>query len=138
MIAHGMTAPLVVPRRKKFPKLISACPTESQEMEALATWLDARGVVWFHPFNEGRRTVHRGAQLKRIGLKAGVPDVIIMSKLPKYPSIRGVAVELKRTHGSTTSQEQHAWLQAMTACGWMTFVAKGAKSAIEFLSGLGF
>ena len=70
--------------------------TEQQHQEWLTQWLDARKIIWWHTPNEGKRNVRQGARLKRGGMKAGVPDVIIITPAPNAPWARGVAIELKK------------------------------------------
>ena len=122
---------------RKLPRVVRTVATEAQEMRMLAQWLDAKRLVWFHPFNEGRRKPWVGAQLREMGLKSGVPDVVIFSPCVGS-TCRGVAIELKRTKGGTLSPQQEVWLGLLRGCGWHTKVALGALDAIKFLEGLGF
>lgn len=110
------------PKRKPRPKY----PTESQEMQVLAQYLDTKGYLWCHVPNEGRRSPRNGARLKREGVKRGVPDVLIFA--PKQ-----IAIELKRVKGKPATDEQTAWLYQLSKAGWKTFVANGANEAIAFV-----
>ena len=51
---------------------------------------------------------------------------------------RGVAIELKRQKGGTTSPEQREWLENLENHGWCCAVCKGWEEAREFLAGLGW
>lgn len=106
---------------KKMP-----IPTESQEMQILAGYLDAKGYLWCHPANEGRRSPRAGARLKREGLKRGVPDVLIFAPVQ-------IAIELKRVKGGVATPEQTEWLAKLSDSGWKSFLAHGADSAIQFI-----
>lgn len=106
---------------KKMP-----IPTESQEMQMLAGYLDAKGYLWCHPANEGRRSPRAGARLKREGLKRGVPDVLIFAPVQ-------IAIELKRVKGGVATPEQTEWLARLSESGWKSFLAHGADSAIRFI-----
>ena len=118
------------------------CPLESVEQCKLAQWLDARGVLWTHVPNEGKRKPRTGATLKRMGLKRGVPDVLIFSH-PKIGTdmsriISGAAIELKRQYGGKPTDEQIEWLDQLDQLGWAARVCNGADAAIEWLEELGY
>ena len=111
------------------------CPLESAEQERLAKWLDARGVLWCHVPNEGKRSPRYGAGLRRAGTKRGVPDVLIFAGRGVY---LGAAIELKRQHGGKVTDEQAEWLDRLDQLGWAAMVCRGADAAIEWLEGLGY
>jgi hypothetical protein len=122
------------------PKSIARTPTplERDEMRMLSQWMTAKGLVFFHPFNEGKRAVAVGRYLKMLGLSKGVPDVFVFNLVPKHPEVRGVAIELKRIGHKKTSKEQDLWLAVLERCGWKTCVAEGCQEAIKFLISVGF
>jgi hypothetical protein len=117
---------------------MSNIPTEEQEQRAVAQFLDLIGVVWFHPANGGMRNKIVAAKLKGQGVKAGVPDIIILSPPPANPKAKGVAIELKRLKGGSLSPEQRRWLVDMDDLGWVAQRCNGAGEAIDFLRGLGY
>jgi hypothetical protein len=98
-------------------------PTEAQEMRMLAQYLDARGLLWLHPPNEGRRSARMGAELKRQGLKPGAPDVLIFDNPPS-------AIELKRSIGARLAPAQLLWLNQLRDRGWRVECCHGAQDAI--------
>jgi len=100
-----------------------SCPTEEQEQVDLARWLDRSGELWCHVPNGGRRSPREGARLKRMGVKAGVPDILI------FREPRNIAVELKRRHGGSVSPVQKKWHKRLLEAGWAVIVAKGADEA---------
>ena len=119
------------------PKLhLLTVPTETQEAIALARWMRARGLVFIHVPNEGRRSVRQGALLRSIGVTAGVADYVIFSRAAKAPY--GAVLELKRRVGGRPSAEQLAWLDTMAGLGWASAVCKGAREAVGFLEALGY
>jgi len=124
------------PKRRKPAR--RACPTEQQEQEALARWLNSRRLRWLHVPNGGARNVVTGAMLKRAGLSRGAPDVLVFSKPPGCKGAVGSAIELKRQSGGRVSPEQAEWLTALRDLGWCAFVAKGAVDAIRQLHLLGY
>lgn len=111
-------------------------PLERHEMLVLAQYLDARRFLWMHCPNEAKRSARLGAELKRLGMKAGFPDVAIFTPPPGLFGITGVAIELKRQRGASVSVEQRDWLDNLKAQGWATHVAFGASDAISFLESL--
>lgn len=113
-------------------------PTEEQEMETLAAWLDLHRILWFHPANEGHHKPQWRAKMAKLGLKPGVPDCIIIDRVPKFPQVRGVAIELKRRKGGRVSEQQDRWLGDMALRGWFAADCRGADAAIELLEQLGF
>lgn len=110
-------------------------PKEDQEQREVARYLDLKGVRWCHVPNGGGRSKVEAAIFQGLGVKSGVPDVLIFDPPPKRPEVRGVAVELKRQKGapSKVSENQLAWLADLQAAGWLTHIAYGAADAIEWL-----
>jgi hypothetical protein len=105
---------------------------------AVAARLDARGVMFFHPPNGTNVASHKTrGMLKRMGLKAGVPDIIIIDPPPAMPEMRGAALELKRTRGVATPAQKD-WLTAFEARGWAAAVAKGLEASIAQLQEWGY
>lgn len=110
---------------------------EDHEQSVVVDWLEQRGVLFTHVPNGGNRNVITGARLKRLGLKRGVPDILIFDPPPNDAAI-GVAIEMKRRKGGATSKEQREWLEKLDARGWAAFVCLGADQAIEQLTKLGY
>ena len=61
---------------------------------------------WFHVPNGGKRNPREAARFKRMGVKAGVPDIIIESKTNGAPY--GAFIELKAGK-NTETDEQRVW-----------------------------
>lgn len=118
-------------------------PTEQQEHRTLAEWLDLHRLVWFHPPLGGYRRRVEAAIFHGLGSRAGVPDFLIFSPVPRFPDARGVAIELKRRgrdrepDGGVTEDQQH-WLTLLEQAGWLTRVCYGAGQAIDWLAELGY
>lgn len=113
--------------------------SEKHEQKALATYLDALGLLWYHVPNEAIVKPQYGRERKALGVKAGVPDVIIHERPPRCPAAIGVAVELKSTDPTrTASDAQRQWLKDLKERGFVVAVCHGAYEAIKFLCGLGF
>lgn len=126
------------PKRKRAKRVQIAPPTELQEHLVLARWLDAAGVLWAHVPNGEYRNWSVARRLKSMGVKPGVPDILIFTVPPLLVLARGVAIELKRQGARTCSSEQAAWMAELKAAGWVVALCPGASSAIDWLSALGF
>ena len=110
---------------------------ESDEQKIVAKWLDAHGIPWFHSPNEARRSYRLAAALKAQGLKAGVPDIIIIRQPPAQPELSGCVIEMKVKPNKLT-EAQRIRDQHLVACGWHAAVAYSADEAIAVLVGLGY
>ena len=113
-------------------------PTEEQEQLALVQWLELHKIRYTHVPNEGKHKVQYRAKQKRLGVKPGVPDILIFDRPPLSPENVGVAIELKRQKGGRVTPEQTAWLEHLKARGWAVAVCRGAMEAIELLESLGY
>ena len=115
-------------------------PTEAEEQIELARRLDSAGLVWFAVPNGGSRHVLEARNLKRQGVKTGVPDLVILS--PSKAAPRGVALELKRAApvGSLgdVRPEQWAWLARFEAVGFRALVGLGWRDSVRLLQQLGY
>lgn len=112
---------------------------EDEVQYAVARVLDALGLVWFHAANEAlqRGGLVFGGILVGLGVKTGVPDVLIFDSPPSRPEARGVAIELKTLIGSP-SPDQRRWLALLDARGWSCSVERGTAAALARLRSLGW
>jgi len=113
-------------------------PPEEAEQMALVQWLELHGIKYTHVPNEGKHKVQYRAKQKRLGVKAGVPDILIFDRPPACPDNVGAAIELKRRKGGTLTAEQKKWLEVLSQKGWAVAVCRGADEAIKFLESLGY
>lgn len=107
--------------------------TEAQEQENLfkwAAWIPQLRLM-FHIPNGGSRNRVEAANLKRQGVKPGVPDVFL-------PIARcgchGLFIEMKRAKGGVLSQFQREYITALIDQGYRVAVCHGfdeAKRTIE-------
>ena len=120
------------------PALWIVSMRESEEQIELARRLAAAGIVWFAIPNGGSRDVREARNLKRQGVQAGVPDLVILSTAEHAP--RGVALELKRADGSLRDvrPEQWAWLARFEAAGFVAVVGLGWRDSLKRLQQLGY
>ena len=73
----------------------------------------------FHVANEGKRSINYHAQMKRMGLKAGCPDIIV-----EYPQGRILYIELKTPKGRL-SDNQKLWAVQSKGLGTPHFIVQG-------------
>jgi hypothetical protein len=84
------------------------------------------GLFAFHPANGGYRRPVEAKILKGMGLRAGVPDVILIHEGRCY------AMEIKAPGGRATAAQLEA-LAEMEAAGAFTCVAEGLDRALAVL-----
>jgi len=104
-------------------------PYEADEQAVVVAYAERKGWPIFAVPNEGRRTPQAAAKALRLGLKAGVPDLVI-------PVVRdgGVLfIEIKPQKGGCVTEKQKFWHEWLTKCGHTVVVAKGAEAAIAAL-----
>ena len=91
----------------------------------------------FHIPNEaGTRTLKDTMRLKKLGVKAGVPDLFL-------PVARwgwhGLFIEMKRQKGGRVSEAQEKWLKSLVEQGYLVRVCNGfdeaKKSILMYLTG---
>ena len=111
--------------------------TEAQEQEAVMRWAEMSTgrypelALLFHIPNGGsRKDAREGAHFKKLGVKAGVPDLFLPVARGAY---HGLFIEMKREKGGRVSDDQEAWLLALSSQGYATFVANGYEEARQML-----
>jgi hypothetical protein len=85
-----------------------------------------RGVFAFHPANGGYRKPVEAARLKGLGVKAGVPDIIVIHEGKVF------ALELKTETGRPT-EAQLAAIDAINRAGGFATIANGLDAALRCL-----
>jgi len=92
----------------------------------------------FHPANGGKRDAREAARLKGLGVRPGVPDVMIPAHRgwhimdPKLQRI-GLAIELKAGKNQPTP-EQLQWLGRLSDMGWATYVCYSFDDARQAIA----
>lgn len=109
-------------------------PTEAQEQMRLFGWIDAHRNKYpqlqcaFHVPNGEYRDKATAGKLKSMGVRGGVPDILILARSGEYA---GCAIELKRSDKSNRpTPEQWAWINHLAFEGWYAQVCYGATEAI--------
>lgn len=105
-------------------------PTEKAEHLKLVSWLNLKRLNFNHTANERKTTARQGANLKRLGVKKGFPDISI------YLSDKVLFVELKRAvkSKSKVSKEQLDWIELLNSLPYAkSKICYGADEAIKFI-----
>lgn len=109
--------------------------SEADEQRAVVEWCDLRKVPVFHIPNGGFRNGREAANLKRQGVRAGVPDLCVPVARGGYHSLY---IEMKAGRGRV-SDRQREWLRLLRDQGMCAYVCYGASNAIalidEYLNG---
>ena len=106
----------------------SYVPTEAEEQFIVVDFCRLYRIRIVHIPNEGKRTAWTGRQLGQLGLSKGFPDLFIPTANKGY---HGMLIELKRTKGSKTTEEQLEWITYLNNSGYYAVICKGADSAIH-------
>lgn len=110
-------------------------PDESAEQEAVFQWAALNSGKYpelefmYHVANEGKRTARYGAELKRMGLKNGVPDICLPAPRGNY---HGLYIEMKVGRNTPTAS-QAKYLGFLTAQGYCAVWCIGADNAINII-----
>jgi hypothetical protein len=103
--------------------------SEHEIHKAVVKYLDQCGrpdILWFHPENARKCTPRQGAMRKAIGVKAGVPDFVLI--------IDGdvVFLELKSAKGRMSKEQKEFAIRA-TASGCQYYAVYDLNEAIAVL-----
>ena len=87
----------------------------------------------FHVANGGYRHKATAGKLKALGVRAGVPDLLLLVPRGKY---HGMALELKRIgKGAVIRPTQAVWLDRLQRNGYCAVVASGWRDALRKIIG---
>lgn len=112
------------PKKKTSPRACNELKTEDEEQFQLVKWLRDKNIPFYHVPNQRRTTVQYGAKLKRLGVSAGVPDLVITCMRGGYG---GLYIELKRVKGGVLSESQALWRDTLIREGYAWYMALGAE-----------
>lgn len=105
---------------------------ERDEQIALFQWAGYKGIdLLFHIPNGGSRNTIEAVNLKRQGVKAGVPDIFLPIARKGF---HGLFIELKWGRG-TVSDNQHKWIKQLTEQGYFAVVCVGWEQAKDVIEG---
>ena len=111
-------------------KLKAPCLEEWREQELLCDWMTENRIVFYHVPNGGKRDIGEAVKFKRIGVKAGVPDLCIPIPRKCY---HGAYIELKRVSGGTVTESQKRWIKFLSGQGYYAMIAAGFEEAKKLL-----
>jgi len=110
--------------------------SESQHQQALFSWakkypeLD----VMFAIPNEGKRSGYTGAKHKAMGLKSGVPDIMLPLSKQGY---HGLFIELKKDDKQKISPNQKKWMEKLSINGYKAVACfsweEARKALIDYM-----
>lgn len=109
--------------------------TEGQHQYTLMQWALASRIKYpvlrllHHIPNGGNRDTIEAKNLKRQGVKKGVPDLCLPVPKGQY---HGLYIEMK-TETGTTSDEQDWWIKELNRQGYFCEVCHGWKSAVKVI-----
>lgn len=115
--------------------------SEASSQMAVVRALRKAGVLFCAVPNGGRRDRREAVLLKRQGVEAGVPDLLVFDAPPAWEGrFVGLALELKQegTSKSRVSVVQRRWLVKLQERGWRVVVAFGAEEALAKLREAGY
>ena len=100
---------------------------------AVAKMLDLLGWQWCHCPNGGKRNPREAAKLRGMGVKPGVPDVLVFERWEGCGDEgHGVAIELKGPKGRISKLQQQ-WLERLDERGWLVGVCSTTDEIVELL-----
>lgn len=111
-------------------------PTEEQEQAAVFEWIVLMRNQFpeldlcFHIANGGLRSKPEAVRFKKIGVKPGVPDLFLPVARGGW---HGLFIEMKRQKGGRLSDDQKAWIDALTEQHYLAVRADGAEQACDIL-----
>lgn len=83
----------------------------------------------YHIPNERKCSAQEGARFKRMGVKSGVPDLVLPVSVGVH---HGLYIEMKAPNGRV-SETQKWWLKELTAQGYLAVVCYGWEQAVHSL-----
>jgi hypothetical protein len=103
---------------------------EEQEQKLLVQWLELKKIKYSAiAHSTFTKSIKQKVKNKAMGLKKGVPDMMILLK------DKLLFIEMKRIKTGKVSPEQIEWLEMLNKIdGVHTFVAYGAEEAIKFVN----
>lgn len=111
--------------------------SEADFQKTLAKYLDSVGLDWFHPANGELRNKVTASKLKAMGVKAGVPDIIIINRCYDLSIgvTSGLAIELK-VGKNRIKESQSEWMSKFKKNSWKTLVTYSIDEAIDTINKL--
>lgn len=111
-------------------------PLEQDEQIALFRWAAYAAGQYpqlanmYHVPNGGKRTRFEAGLFKAMGVKPGVPDIVL-----DWPAggFHGLRIELKRAHGGRIETAQGEWRKRLIEAGYCAVVCRGWDAARQVI-----
>jgi hypothetical protein len=103
--------------------------SEDMFQKSVAKYLNAINAFWFHCPNGGSRHALEALKLKDMGVKAGIPDCMILDQRHGYS---GLAIELKVGYNKP-SEHQLAIFDKLVERKWMVIVSWSLDETINLI-----
>lgn len=110
--------------------------TEAEEQKVIIQWCNLQSCKYpelkmiFHCPNESKRSARYGAELKRMGMAKGFPDLGLLVPNKKYA---GLFIELKADKTKSMTKEQKEWLEKLNSYGYKAVRCNGSEEAIQVI-----
>lgn len=124
-----------VKERKTPDGRIQLTGSEDEEQQKVIYWTELMSNAYpdlqmlYHVPNGGSRNRVEAAKLKRMGVRAGVPDLVLPVPRNGYA---GLYIELK-VGENRPSKNQKNWLEKLALQGYKAVACYGGNEAIEIL-----
>jgi len=118
--------PDVIKPNPDFKKYVGS---EDNFQKAVARYLDTLGAFWFHCPNGGSRNAIEASKLKGMGVKAGIPDCLILDQRKGYS---GMAIELKVGYNKP-SYQQLSIFDKLVSANWLVLVSWSLDEVITMI-----
>ena len=92
-------------------------------------FLGFRKYIWYHVPNGGKRNKAEAAKFKRMGVTAGVSDIIFDEPINGY---HGLRIELK-TKKNKTTEKQNEFLNKAAAKGYLCAVSWNFQETVKLI-----
>ena len=110
---------------------------EEQEQEIFVNWLESKHLKFSAiPNSTFTKSWSQKAKNKRVGLRKGLPDLLILVRKEQsaYDRTLMLFVEMKRLKGAGATPEQKEWIEVLNKHdGIQAKVCRGAEQAKEFI-----
>lgn len=103
---------------------------ESQEQQAVIKYCDLKHIPIFHIPNGGSRNAIEAANLKKQGVRAGIPDLMLPVAKQGY---HGLFIEMKVGYNKPT-ENQEKWMELLSNNGYLVKTCWGADEAINLIT----
>ena len=120
---------LIQEQIKPNPDFKKYVGTEDNFQKSVARYLDTIGAFWFHCPNGGSRNAIEASKLKAMGVKAGIPDCLIMDQRKGYS---GMAIELKVGYNKP-SEHQLSIFDKLVDSGWLVVVSWSLDEVVTMI-----